>query len=179
MLRSREEVSEALIAIETERSRHTQRTFYDHLIGTGDILVRWGCPWELCLAGYFHATYGTEGTAHLKVPLTPDHREPLIQLIGDRAERIVYLFCCAERREDMHLQLRAPGSRHELRNRWTQQLIPTDELTLRELVTLLNANLLEEYPRFFRARWRSYLAKLGLRRSMRATWDFIPPSRAE
>ena len=51
-----------LKSYQTDTIPHTQVTLYDHLVGTGNLLETWKCHENLCLAGYCHSFYGTDGT---------------------------------------------------------------------------------------------------------------------
>lgn len=67
--------------------------FLSHLVGTRRVLASWGCDDELCDAGLFHSVYGTEyfptdGTAS---------RDEVRAVIGDRAERLAWLWCTIRR----------------------------------------------------------------------------------
>jgi hypothetical protein len=66
------------------------RPLLDHLIGTAEILRRWGQPEWLVQAGLLHSVYGTDIYDHQLV--SPHRRADLAELAGERAERIAHLF---------------------------------------------------------------------------------------
>ena len=75
--------------------KHSGRSFYDHLCGTHALLEQWGNCEPVCTAGLFHSLYGTNRFRHKSWPLT--ERATIRELIGERAEELVYLFCTSDR----------------------------------------------------------------------------------
>ena len=67
----------------------------NHLLGTYRILAQWGQPPHVCAAGLVHSAYSTDIYKHSLYSLTD--RAEVAQLVGPRAERLVYLFCILER----------------------------------------------------------------------------------
>ena len=55
----------------------------------------------MCDAGLFHSIYGTEGFQGFTLPF--DRRDDIRALIGDRAERLVWVFCVAGEMADLCL----------------------------------------------------------------------------
>ena len=78
-------------------TEHFGRPLREHLIGTHDLLERWGCSEDLCLAGLFHSVYGTK--TFKSVSLATTHRQRLHSLIGENAELLVYIFCMSDRKK--------------------------------------------------------------------------------
>lgn len=69
---------------------HSHRTFYQHLVGTHDLLEQWGAAPDIRHAGLFHAIYGT---ANFRRWIWPVGKRDVVQrLIGVPAEQLVYLF---------------------------------------------------------------------------------------
>jgi hypothetical protein len=79
-----------------DRVRHSQRTLLDHLVGTAVLLERWGADDDVCKAGLFHSIYGTE-YFHRQV-VSFDDRLKIRERVGERAERLAYIFCRFDRR---------------------------------------------------------------------------------
>lgn len=75
---------------------HLDATLRPHLENTFAMLQEWGNPPHVCLAGLFHAIYGTDGFDTRLAP--PTDRDPAIAAIGDRAERLVYFYAACDRR---------------------------------------------------------------------------------
>lgn len=75
---------------------HTGSTaFNEHLQGVQKLLRNWGAPDYLCEAGLLHSIYGTEGFQGFKLPLV--NRPVARELIGESAERLVWIFCMVDR----------------------------------------------------------------------------------
>jgi hypothetical protein len=66
-----------------------------HLHGTRELLATWGNDDDVCAAGFFHSIYGTNKFKTKAWPITD--RETINGLLGERAERLVYEFCTADR----------------------------------------------------------------------------------
>src|SRR3981081_2667569 len=85
---------------------HGFNSFLGHLCGTHDILTTWRQPERVRLAGAVHSAYATEAFPRALFDLS--EREALRALIGDQAERLVYVFCAIHRNE-LFAQLRSKG----------------------------------------------------------------------
>lgn len=126
----------------SDRVPHSGRTLLAHLRGTHDMLAAWGNPGPVCLAGLFHSIYGTNAFRHRSLSL--DARPRLRFAIGERAERLAYLFCTVDR----------PRALVEALNRGVTDLRavaggdePVDGSELRALVEIECANLIEQGSR--------------------------------
>jgi hypothetical protein len=85
-----------LSSLGADSINHHGRMLTDHLIGTSQLLAKWGNPKEVIAVGAFHSIYGTEEFKNQAISL--DRRSEIAQLIGDEAEHLVYLFSVANRR---------------------------------------------------------------------------------
>mmetsp|Transcript_29578 Transcript_29578/g.59186 ORF Transcript_29578/g.59186 Transcript_29578/m.59186 type:complete len:308 (-) Transcript_29578:228-1151(-) len=75
---------------------HTgSEAFDEHLRGVQSILRYWSAPNYLYNAGLFHSIYGTEGFQGFSMPLS--ERESIRGLIGEKAERLCWIFCMVDR----------------------------------------------------------------------------------
>ena len=74
--------------------KHSGTTFAGHLLGTYTILKQLDLPIDVCVAGLFHAVYGTEYFKHESI----ESREKVRKLIGDYSEDLVYTFCTTKNR---------------------------------------------------------------------------------
>jgi hypothetical protein len=73
--------------------KHSNSNFFNHLIGTFNILKKWKQSEDLCIAGMFHSIYGNKYfNPNLNVT-----REEIKNLIGEKAENLVYKFVNCER----------------------------------------------------------------------------------
>ncbi|GAA2001495.1 hypothetical protein GCM10009799_30900 [Nocardiopsis rhodophaea] len=81
---------------------HPGGNLLDHLARVARLLESWGADEDLCVAGLCHACYGTGGFA---VSLfDPGRRDELRRIIGERAEKLVYLYAACDRGH-VHAQL--------------------------------------------------------------------------
>ncbi|HLK77371.1 MAG TPA: hypothetical protein VKU77_27440, partial [Streptosporangiaceae bacterium] len=78
-----------------ERLPHPGGTLHAHLTRVAALLAEWGADEELQAAGLCHAAYGTDGYA--PALLGVDERPVLRDLIGVRAESLVYLYASCRR----------------------------------------------------------------------------------
>ena len=79
-----------LLEVGTKNQPHGHRTLYEHLIGTWKLLKEWGCSRDICNAGLFHSIYGTQVYLPSTIPIK--NRKVVQNLIGEKAENLVYLF---------------------------------------------------------------------------------------
>eukprot|EP00536_Pseudo-nitzschia_multiseries_P006250 jgi/Psemu1/14786/gm1.14786_g len=75
---------------------HTGSAAFDeHLKGVQAILRYWGSPVHVTNAGLFHSIYGTEGFQGFSLSL--DERPAIKELIGEKAEKLAFVFCMVDR----------------------------------------------------------------------------------
>ena len=128
-----------LIDLGADRFPHVAGSLAHHLRRTEALLRHWGNRDALCLAGLYHAVYGTEGIRGS--PLGLDSRPAIAGIIGDEAEHIVYLYgACARTR--FHPRI---GTREQCRfaDRFTMSEYSITEAALRDFCELTLANELE------------------------------------
>lgn len=77
---------------------HKAGTFRHHLVGVARSLTLWQQPREVRLLGLLHSVYGNAFVDLVKFDAGSE-RGRLQQLVGERAEALVHLFCTASRRE--------------------------------------------------------------------------------
>jgi len=124
--------------------RHGEgRSLLAHLQGTARIVTSWDQPETVQRAALFHSVYGTD--SFRRTTLALEERARLRAMIGDDAERLVYLFCVLSR-VDLRKRLRESGARAPLRVR--HHASPDTELLgpreICALVILHLANLAEQ-----------------------------------
>ena len=74
---------------------HPGGKLFDHLLRTAVTLAEWGAADDLVAAGLCHAVYGTDG---FRVALRDLEERALVRdLLGDRAEAIVYVYAASDR----------------------------------------------------------------------------------
>ena len=130
---------EHLLAFGAGNVRHVVGTLALHLRRTETLLRRFGNRDALCLAGLYHAVYGTAG---FSVALrSVDARHAITCTIGAEAERIVYLYGACDRTA-FHPRI---GTPLELRfaDRFTASEYAITAEELRDLCELTLANELD------------------------------------
>ncbi len=78
-----------------DRLQHPGGTLYAHVGRVAGLLAEWGATEEVQAAGLCHACYGTDGYAPVLLSLA--ERPVLAELIGPRAESLVYLYASCNR----------------------------------------------------------------------------------
>jgi len=122
---------------------HSQKSLTDHLLGTYKILSDWKVEEAVCLAGLCHSVYGTESFTKQAVPLSD--RVYLINLIGEQAEELVYLFGCHIKKtfwDNLNKEVDL-----KIDDRFTLHPISINLKIYKSLVTMTLANWLEQRPR--------------------------------
>ncbi len=145
-MRTQPETQHALDLLEeigAEDIDHPRGTLSEHLRGTYDVLVGWGCERDVCLAGLSHSVYGTD--IFETVTVAPDARDKVVEAIGADAERLAYLYC-ALARESLYDNLSSGGPPYGVRSRHdgAELLLSRDEYA--GLLTIDLANRLEQLP---------------------------------
>ena len=119
------------------------RTLRDHLVGTRGILKRWLQPRWIQNAGAVHSVYSTAVYRRQLLPLS--RRDEVRAVVGERAERLAYLFCVLDR-DDL---LRVCGQ-PVVREAWVRRFDDRgagetiDQHDASQLLLLLMANLAEQ-----------------------------------
>jgi len=144
---------------------HLNGSLEQHLIGTASLLDAWQAPENLCVAGLFHAAYGTAEFSSSMV--SSQERHKIAALIGESSERLVYLYCCCDRA--MFYPLIGTDREYLLPDRFTGL---ANELTTAELSCLCEltaANELEiaAHSEPFRKQYGAPLAELFSRMGSR------------
>ncbi len=79
----------------TDVTPHSGRHLIDHLSGVYRLLAAWRNPPDVCVAGLFHSIYGTNIFDVQSAPFSD--RVVIRDAIGEKAERLAFLFCVSER----------------------------------------------------------------------------------
>ena len=125
----------------TQGVPHSKTTFFEHLYGTYEILKELGLSKDVCIAGLFHAIYGTT-YFNYEYGLTIN-RDEVRELIGEYAENLAYTFCSMPNRTP---NLIANGRKGNTK--------------LFHLACIEYANLLEQAPRYEGIKIRETIDKL-------------------
>lgn len=122
---------------------HSSTSLLDHLVGTHDLLEAWGAEPAVCAGGLFHSVYGTESYQASAVPL--DLRPAVRAVLGERAERLAYLFGAMEKATYSESVFR--GTDHSVVDRHTGETHPMTPAEFADLSAMVTANWLEQRPR--------------------------------
>ncbi|MBA2649048.1 MAG: hypothetical protein H0U75_05500 [Legionella sp.] len=90
-----EENINKLITLGADDFKHLNGSLITHLNGTYKLLKFWQAEIELCTAGLYHAIYGTSGLNNVLISI--NCRKDIQEIIGNKAERIVYTYCACNR----------------------------------------------------------------------------------
>ena len=122
---------------------HLNGTLESHLLATYELLKEWGNPGYICDAGLYHAVYGTQPLKRLGIPhkeYSPSDRPKIRQLIGERAEQLVYFYGACDR-EYFYPQIGSPDP--VFRDRFTGESLILSWESLSGLLEMTLANELE------------------------------------
>lgn len=149
--------SGVLAALGAETFAHVNGSLALHLRSTATLLRCWGNREAVCLAGLYHAVYGTDGITGWLV--APTARHTITEIIGTEAEALAYLYgACA--RAVFHPRI---GTCEELRyaDRFAGCEYAITKARLRDFCEITVANELELAGRNerFRLRYRDELAR--------------------
>jgi hypothetical protein len=130
---------ERLAAMGAGEFAHVAGTLAAHLANTAALLKRWGNREALCLAGLYHAVYGTDG---IRGELTtPGGRSLIVDVIGAESEAIVYRYgACA--RDAFHPRIGTPRATQFV-DRFTESEYSISVAALADFCELTLANELE------------------------------------
>ena len=120
---------------------HSRRTLLAHLQGTHDLLVEWGNPPAVCVAGLFHSVYGTYVFDRQSADMSM--RAHIRDVIGSDAEQLVYVFCVTDRR-CFYEHLGEP--RFHLRDIVHGSDLELDRHSLAALIEIEVANIVDQIP---------------------------------
>jgi len=150
-----------LVALGAADFPHVAGMLGPHLLRTAALLDAWGNRPALCVAGLYHAVYGTDGIHGCLVG--PDGRHAIAAIIGEEAEAIAYRFGACDR-DAFHPRIGTPAM-HRFVDRFTHSEYPIDEPALRDFceLTLANEAELGASNEAFRVKHRDALAGLAAR----------------
>ena len=135
-----------LLSHGSDKVGHSGQTLWSHLQGVHRILVAAKLPNYLCVAGLFHSVYGTKVFKHTIVD--KNCRAEVHQLIGHKAECLVWAFCELERPKIFETTLKPGASCQwlaELKIAYEKQQFFADLLAL-ECANLAEQKTLYKFP---------------------------------
>lgn len=148
-----------LLYLGTHRVPHSGSTLLMHLLATSATLDRWGCNQSTCDAGLFHSIYGTQHTSAFIDP-APESRYAVRQLLGDVAERLVWLIGALDR-DRLYCDLACGSATKGEVGVLSGQTVKLTETELSAICHILAANWLDHAERDIR--YRSDAASLVTR----------------
>ena len=151
-----------LLALGTNDVPHSGKGFLAHLIGVYQDLKAWGCDEAVCRAGMFHSIYGTEAFQGFALPV--EKRSEVVELIGDRAERLAY-WNSAMNRASFDESLARPEDPSTIIDRFTNTQVEMTQPEFDDLCRVHLSDWLEQVPR--RTRYPD-------RYPRSQTWDYRP-----
>ena len=131
-----------LLDLNADTNPHSGGALLDHLRGTHDLLQEWGNDQAVCVGGLFHSIYGTQSYRTQSASLEDRHR--IRAVVGERAERLAFLFGVSNRGEFFDALGRDQAT---LWNRIHKQAAPVTHGELRDLIEMEMANFVEFMPR--------------------------------
>ena len=131
-----------LLDLNADTNPHSGGALLDHLRGTHDLLQEWGNDQAVCIGGLFHSIYGTQSYRTQSASL--DDRQRIRTVVGERAERLAFLFGVSNRGEFFESLDRDEVT---LWNRIHEQATPVTHDELRDLIEMELANFVEFMPR--------------------------------
>jgi hypothetical protein len=135
----RHPISEFLLEHGADRLQHPGGTLYAHVSRVAGLLAEWGASQEVQTSGLCHGCYGTDGYAPALLSLA--ERPVLCELIGARAEALVYLYASCDRAAVYpHLERDGPVP---FRDRFTGTIRTPPERDIRAFLELTAANELD------------------------------------
>jgi hypothetical protein len=132
----RERAAQFLHAQGADEIAHLNGTLFEHLERTESLLRSWGCSETLSIAGFCHATYGTDGFP--PALLTLNERDVLSDAVGRDVEALVYFYASCDRGY-VYPGL-GEGGRRDFKDRFSGRTFSPTNSQLREFVDLTLAN---------------------------------------
>ncbi|MGI0119900.1 DUF6817 domain-containing protein [Zooshikella sp. RANM57] len=121
---------------------HKGRTYLGHSTRVYICMKGWGCADHSCDAAFFQSVYGTQIWQRKTLPI--EQRSVLIDLIGEKAERLVFASCFMDR-ESFYEQLHDNKKTFSLEHRNKGERITLTRHQFDELATIQLADFLQEY----------------------------------
>ena len=139
---------------------HLNGTLERHLHGTERLLREWGNREAVCVAGLYHAVYGTDGIEGCLTGL--EARDAVRRIVGAEAESLVYVYGACDR-ERFHPRIGTPAQ-NAFVDRFAGCEYPIDDATLCDFCEITVANELDlalGNPDFARRHAAELLALFG------------------
>ena len=143
-----EDLKRSLVSLGASQTAHLDVDLLAHMTNVYLTLDRMARPEHVVLAGLFHGVYGTHALNGTQVFALHDTRRAEVRdMIGERAEQVVYRFCAMTYESvgrSVRLMLR--GKNPELWDRCTNAPLPATPEEFEELLWVKLADLLAHVP---------------------------------
>ncbi len=131
-----------------EPEHNSAASLLEHIVGTYDVVRAWNAERPAMSAALFHSVYGTQNFRTAVVG--PAERDAVRAVIGERAERLAFLFCSIDFRSLYDAAERSAVERFATATLTDWRGGPAHEVSLDEVAVLVNlalANAVEQLPR--------------------------------
>ena len=142
---------------------HSGGTYLGHVVSVYRDLKNWGYGDEVAHGGLFHSIYGTGLFQKFKLPL--ERRGDVRALIGERAERLAYLFCAVVY-DSLDKEIERGTPPYQMTDRFSGEPIAISQQDFEDLLRIQLVDRLEQIPRskewdFRRDAYRRMAERLG------------------
>ena len=137
-------MTDFLIEFGAKEVPHTNKTYFTHAVSVYRDMKDWQADEEVCRAALFHSIYGTEGFQTLTLAL--ERRAELQELIGVRAEKLVYANCAMDRQSFYRVVAKYDES-YQIRDRLAGGWIELSGSEFDDLMRLHLCDFLEQVER--------------------------------
>jgi Domain of unknown function (DUF6817) len=142
---------------------HSGGTYLGHVATVYRDLKKWGYDEDVARGGLFHSIYGTGLFQKFKLPL--ERRGEVRELIGERAERLAYLFCAVVY-DSLDQEIERGTPPYQMTDRFTGKTIAISDQDFDDLLRIQLVDRLEQIPRskewdFRRESYRRMAERLG------------------
>src|SRR5262245_36359450 len=164
MAKELKRLTDFLVGVGVDQIGHTNKTYLGHLVNVYRLLEGGGCSEEVCRAGMFHSSYGTEQCQGCRLGL--EQRAEVRALIGERAERLGYLNCAMDRASFDRAVEQATGP-YRIRDRLSGEEVELSAADFDDLCRIHLYDWLEQVARsrfgwgYRRAAYRRMAERLG------------------
>jgi len=123
---------------------HTDGTYLGHCASVYRDMKKWGFDEDLARAGLFHSIYGTGIFQKFGLPL--ERRAEVREMIGERAEKVAYLFCAMDYDSfDRELERGTPP--YSMIDRFTGEPVEMTPAEFEDVARVQLVDWLEQLPR--------------------------------
>ena len=138
-----QELMESLKNLNANSISHSSTTLLRHLVRTYQLLKKWKVPEYVCVSGLYHSIYGTQ--TFQKFLIDPQQREPLLELVSYRSEKLVYYFYIHDKKDFLKNLTKTKSL--ALKNRFDNSIIYISADEFLDLLRIRLADYIEQMER--------------------------------